>query len=226
MSLLQPKDETEDARTRHKAVRTCPLGAWDHGDYWLPIHLTSLQELAPFYVYPANGAMVLSPIAMLQWQTDTGVQFMGVMERALASSPFLASAAIPRTGDDEIPGYYSTELDMWVVNTTDGIAPVIAEGALSELMTKTKVNLEQDDEAPWQLDLLTKTFHNTESDDNHTGGSNELLQLVTKTDTTQERDDRCGVNHILELITKTNVELEHDDNGDPTFGLDTRYYEG
>ena len=47
---------------------------------------------------------------------------------------------------------------------------------------------------------------------------------MTKTDANTERDDRCEANQILELITKTNVELERDDNGDPTFGLDTRYY--
>ncbi|QZD74070.1 hypothetical protein K3819_10350 [Pseudomonas sp. 3-2] len=73
---------------------------------------------------------------------------------------------------------------------------------------------------------MTKTAQNVESDDEHTREANHLLQLVTKTDSTTERDDRCEATYILELITKTNLQLEHDDNGDPTFGLDTRYYEG
>ncbi|SNS88494.1 hypothetical protein SAMN05444352_117115 [Pseudomonas japonica] len=101
-------------------------------------------------------------------------------------------------------------------------------------MTKTKVNAEQDDEASWQIELLTKTYQRVESDDDDpspyrdrsfgSGSSSHLMQLVTKTDATSERDDKCSANHILELITKTNVELERDDNGDPTFGLDARYY--
>lgn len=96
---------------------------------------------------------------------------------------------MPRTGEDSIPGSYSPELQMWVIDALDGEVPIIADGALNELMTKTKVNAEQDDEA-----------------------------------SCTERDDRCNANHILELITKTNVELERDNNGNPKFGLDTRYY--
>lgn len=131
---------------------------------------------------------------------------------------------------------------MWAIDSPVGVVPIIADGALNELMTKTKVNAEQDDEACWQLELLTKTYQKVESDDENFNpyrqqscagsssqplsfdSSNHLLQLMTKTEANTERDDRCEVNHILELITKTNVELERDDNGDPTFGLDTRYY--
>ncbi|SFP84258.1 hypothetical protein SAMN03159315_04949 [Pseudomonas sp. NFPP28] len=131
---------------------------------------------------------------------------------------------------------------MWAIESPTGVTPIIADRALNELMTKTKVNAEQDDEAGWQVELLTKTYQKVESDDDDHGryraqfsadrssqslrsdSCNHLLQLVTKTDANTERDDRCEANHILELITKTNVELERDDNGDPTFGLDTRYY--
>ncbi len=162
---------------------------------------------------------------------------MGAQQK---SSPFLSRFATPRTGEDSIPGFYSRELQMWAVEAPDGEVPIIADGALNELMTKTKVNAEQDDEASWQMELLTKTYQRVESDEDdpspYRGQSadsghlhrfdscNHMLQLVTKTDATTERDDRCNTNHILELITKTNVELERDDNGDPTFGLDARYY--
>ena len=166
---------------------------------------------------------------------------MGALEKSLGKSPYLSRFATPRTGEDSTPGSYSSELNMWVVDSPDGVVPIISQGSLGELMTKTNANTEQDDDSFWQVELLTKTFQKVESDDEDPspyrgrGSANEsdlscfesknnLLQLLTKTDSTTERDDRSDVNHILELITKTNVELEHDDNGDPTFGLDTRYY--
>lgn len=149
-------------------------------------------------------------------------------------SPFLSRFATPRTGEDSIPGFYSPDLQMWVVETTEGEAPIIADGALNELITKTKVNVEQDDEACWQIELLTKTYQKVESDDDNpspyhrhpssSDSSSYQLRLVAKTDEASARDNQCGPNHILELITKTNVELERDDNGDPTFGFDARYY--
>lgn len=131
---------------------------------------------------------------------------------------------------------------MWAIDSPDGEVPIIADGALSELMTKTKVNAEQDDDGGWQVELLTKTYQKVESDDDdpspyrgrtsadsvgeprHLDSTNHLLQLLTKTEANTERDDRCEVNHILELITKTNVKVESDDNGDPALALDTRYY--
>ncbi|MGY3282481.1 hypothetical protein ACVW05_000053 [Pseudomonas fulva] len=131
---------------------------------------------------------------------------------------------------------------MWAVESSTGVVPIIADGALDELMTKTKVNAEQDDEGGWQVELLTKTHQKVESDDEDFNpyralssangsafvrrfdSSNHLLQLVTKTEANTERDDRCEVNHILELVTKTDVQMERDDNGDATYGLDTRYY--
>ncbi|WP_228533131.1 hypothetical protein [Pseudomonas sp. UFMG81] len=167
-----------------------------------------------------------------------GEASLGTLGSSSQTSPYLSRFATPRTGEDSIPGYYSSELNMWAIDSSAGVVPIITDGVLNELMTKTKVNAEQDDEACWQIELLTKTYQKVESDDDDPSPyrgqssselrnfdtSNHLLQLVTKTDANTERDDRCEVNHILELITKTNVELERDDNGDPTFGLDTRYY--
>lgn len=167
---------------------------------------------------------------------------MGTFVNPSANSPYLARFAIPRTGDDCLPGAYSLELKMWVTGSGDQAVPVIADGALNELMTKTNVNTEQDDDTFWQVELLTKTFQKVESDDEDPSpyrgqalpGQSEklhcfrpaspLLQLVTKTEANVERDDRGELNHILELMTKTAIELERDDNGDSTLGLDTRYY--
>jgi hypothetical protein len=144
---------------------------------------------------------------------------MGSMQNNLAVSPYLTKAATARTGDDKIPGYYSNELDMWVVDTVEGPKPIIAEGALSELLTKTKVNAEQDDEAIWMLEMMTKTAQNVEQDDDRPWEQSHLLQLMTKTDTISERDDNCEINHLLELMTKTEAQQERDDNGNPAFGF-------
>ena len=48
---------------------------------------------------------------------------MGAAKKLPLISPFLASAAIPRTGESKLPGYYSKEKDMWVVETESGVKP-------------------------------------------------------------------------------------------------------
>lgn len=150
---------------------------------------------------------------------------MGAAKRLPLISPFLARAAIPRTGESKLPGHYSKEKDMWVVETESGLKPVIAKGALAELLTKTRQDEEQDDDTPFMLETITKTCHRTESDDEGFTGSNQMLELFSKTNTISGRDDPGAANLILELLTKTHVELESDDTG-PSMGLDTRFYEG
>ncbi|URM27062.1 hypothetical protein LLY42_24900 [Pseudomonas frederiksbergensis] len=153
---------------------------------------------------------------------------MGVMQRKMPfdSVPFLARNAVLRTGEDKLPGYYSSETDMWVIDTEQGPTPIISKGALSELATKTKVNAEQDDECSFVfLESVTKTAVKVERDDDPRFEMSHLLELVTKTDTVTERDDAASeANYLLELTTKTSAELEKDDNGDPTFGLHTQYF--
>ena len=141
--------------------------------------------------------------------------------------PFLARFATPRTGDDQLPGYYSTVLDMWVVDTKDGPAPVINQGALAELVTKTKVNAEQDDEGFYALHEL-KAFTGVRAEGVDSPSQlNRMLELSSKTFIKAESDDAGDqFNHLLELVTKTYVELERDDNSDPSLGLDARYFEG
>ncbi|MBP5089236.1 hypothetical protein HUS91_33035 [Pseudomonas chlororaphis] len=74
------------------------------------------------------------------------------------------------------------------------------------------------------LEMMTKTAHNIEQDDDRPWEQSHLLQLMTKTDTISERDDRCEFNHLLELVTKTEAQQERDDSGDPSFGVETRFY--
>lgn len=152
---------------------------------------------------------------------------MGVMKKVISDEamPFLARFAIARTGEDRLPGYYSTEMAMWVVNSEAGPVPIIDHFALAELMTKTKVNAEQDDEGLYSLDeLKTVTEVRAESDDVDSAMSH-LLELVTKTDTVVEKDDAANdFNQFLELVTKTSVQVEKDDNGDPASGLESQYF--
>lgn len=129
-------------------------------------------------------------------------------------SPFLARTGKTRTGEDQLPGYYCDDQQMWVVETEQGVLPIINEQALSQLMTKTRVHNEEDDDNIFALELITKTHQQIESDDD-TGprGCNNLLQLVTKTDSVQEVDDNYSACQLLELVTKTKVEQEADDDG-------------
>lgn len=142
---------------------------------------------------------------------------MGAMEKTMrrAESPFLAKAAQLRTGANEIPGYYSDELDMWVVETENGSAPIISQGVLAQLLTKTRADGEVDDDSPFALQLMTKTEQQLEGDDDRPFASNHMLQLLTKTHATQEADDNFEAGHLLELITKTAIQQESDDDEYP-----------
>ncbi|MGY0553312.1 hypothetical protein ACW17M_08890 [Vreelandella sp. 2A-K22] len=129
-------------------------------------------------------------------------------------SPFLANAGKPRTGEDQLPGYYCEQQQMWVVDTEQGVLPIINKKALSQLMTKTRVHNEEDDDNYLALELITKTHQQLESDDDtRPTGHNNLLQLVTKTDSIQEVDDNYSASQLMELVTKTKVEQETDDDG-------------
>lgn len=115
-----------------------------------------------------------------------------------ALRPLLAEFAVERIGTNEIPGRYSELRDVWVVEGEFGVRPIINNSCLSELITKTKVQAEEDDE----------NFF--------------LLETVTKTDIVAEQDDKVrDMNHLLELTTKTHAELEQDDNGDWHIAFDT-----
>lgn len=149
---------------------------------------------------------------------------MGAAKKMPSISPFLSRAAILRTGESKLPGHYSEDKDMWVVDTDAGSKPVITKGALAELLTKTKQDAEEDDDTSFMLETITKTYQRTESDDESFTGPNQVLELFSKTDSVSERDDPGAANFILELLTKTHVELESDDTG-PSMGLDTRFYE-
>ena len=135
-------------------------------------------------------------------------------------SPFLAKSGKPRTGEDQLPGYYCELHQMWVVETEQGVLPIINEQTLSQLMTKTRVHNEEDDDNYLALSLITKTHQQLESDDDTRPMTyNNLLELVTKTDSIQETDDNFSTSQLLELVTKTEAKQEADDDGFQPLGL-------
>lgn len=135
-------------------------------------------------------------------------------------SPFLANAGTPRTGEDRLPGYYCEQQQMWLVDTVQGALPIINKQALSQLKTKTRADGEDDDDCQLVLELTTKTYQQIESDDDtRPNGFNNLLQLVTKTDSIDEADDNNSAAQLLELVTKTKVQQEADDDAIQSFGL-------
>lgn len=108
--------------------------------------------------------------------------------------PFLYKYSTKRKeAEHKIDGYYSTKLDMWVVENNCFEVPIIVKNpSMSELVSKTFVDSERDDEDTIRLQLLpeivTKTAVNNETDD-ELATSEFLLELVTKTEQNQEQDD-------------------------------------
>jgi hypothetical protein len=128
--------------------------------------------------------------------------------------PYLMRYSVLRTSESELPGYYSPDLDVWVVDQDKSQIPVINVCNRAELTTKTKVSEEQDDESLCFLETLTKTDVQQERDDADLEMSH-LLELTTKTHTSTESDDNyMQLNHLLELTTKTRTFHESDDNTD------------
>src|SRR3989338_1020087 len=135
-------------------------------------------------------------------------------------SPFLARSGTLRTGEDRLPGYYCEQQQMWVVDTEQGVQPIINEQALSQLKTKTHADGEEDDDCVLALELVTKTHQQIESDDDtRPNDFNNLLQLATKTDSIDEAYDNYSAAQLLELVTKTKVQQEADDDAIQSFGF-------
>ncbi|MDM4771174.1 hypothetical protein [Solimonas sp. SE-A11] len=104
---------------------------------------------------------------------------------ATMKTPLLLQGAIPRTGDPVIPGGYSVDSDTWEV---DGQPLVASASQLSSLLTKTDAPTESDDHrTPALLEMLTKTKVELEGDDDRFSLSG--LELMTKTMAKTERDD-------------------------------------
>lgn len=101
------------------------------------------------------------------------------------SQLLLVQGSVERTGDDSIPGFYCVNRHVWVLDDQ----PIVSRcNGLADLNTKTEPVAERDDAFPMSLlELQTKTKAQIESDDQEY--SMDLLGLATKTDSVTERDD-------------------------------------
>jgi hypothetical protein len=105
-------------------------------------------------------------------------------------SPLLAGLAVKRTkSSSELPGKYSEERDVWVIEGPIGPIPIVANCQEYPIGPVTKVKGERDEmrDARFLPELLTKTDEERERDD---PSPQVLLELVTKTAAEAERDDR------------------------------------
>ncbi|MEO8114136.1 MAG: hypothetical protein ABI655_07150 [Phenylobacterium sp.] len=106
--------------------------------------------------------------------------------------PLLAGYAVPRTGDAQIPGHYDPGLSVWVVDTADGLRPIIETGAaVGDTSTTTRVQAEKDDTdvSSWSMaNTSTFTKVNAEGDDTDVS-ARPLAEIATKTQAQVEGDD-------------------------------------
>jgi hypothetical protein len=98
-----------------------------------------------------------------------------------------------------VPGRYDPELGLRVRDTSLGPVPVIAEAGELELVTKTKAQLEGDDDRQ-SIMVITKT-DSREHDD---------VDPPTRCD---GGDERRAQRILLEIVTKTFNQRERDDEG-------------
>jgi hypothetical protein len=128
----------------------------------------------------------------------------------------------------EIPGFYSSEKRVWVIETQQGQTPLIAEAqriaragssrhdSITAEMAGpvTKVQGERDEIGSLALlEASTKTMAQLERDDQTRGTLGFVHELQTKTEVVQERDDASPgyLASLLELATKTDTKRERDD---------------
>jgi hypothetical protein len=125
--------------------------------------------------------------------------------------PFLPTLAVKRTGSaDVIPGRYSSEHDVWIVDGKEGPLPIVTAWQDYSIAPVTKIKGESDEMRGVMLELSTKTSKQVERDDVTPRSPVFLPELSTKTDSVGERDDPSP-RFLLELATKTEIAPERDD---------------
>ncbi len=122
------------------------------------------------------------------------------------NKPIILDGAIARIKDDNKFFIYDYFSDVNVIYSNNNTIPFIETGEINtEVLTKTRVKRESDDENLCLLELLTKTKVQREQDDEPMHSP----ELQTKTFVEREKDDDADV--LLELLTKTEVKRERDD---------------
>lgn len=107
------------------------------------------------------------------------------------NKPIILDNAVERTGDGSNIFKYDYSKDMNVVKMENITIPFIDIGESSELLTKTKVDRESDDDEFRLLELLTKSAEDRERDDDE---YMSFAELVSKTFVDRERDDEDDIN--------------------------------
>ena len=155
---------------------------------------------------------------------------------AAHAAPLLFRHATPRTSSTDLPGYYDPSTQLWVIETSAGIVPVVeaAASTLIETNTSTRVRQEGDDQdcsntiglAAIAFAETTLTAVQMEADDQDASTDlrsfDALLDTSTLTKVRQEsadddlaRDETLAPRRLLgtlaELATKTEVQQESDD---------------
>lgn len=126
--------------------------------------------------------------------TDVGRKTMTFFSSVLATEPFLLRFATPRSNDAEMPGHYSSQLGIWVVEGDEGEVPIIevAGGSLVATQSKTMTRVEVDDDDPTRFGQMeTGTFTRVRQEADDEDASLRLPELTTKTDVQQEQDDEA-----------------------------------
>lgn len=122
--------------------------------------------------------------------------------------PFITLFAESRTVTSPLPGKYDEELQVTILNESEMKIPIIKACRNQEILTKTKVQRESDENSMVLLETMTKTEARRESDD----VSANLPELFTKTDVIREADDDRLFSLELQTKTMTRIEREGDDN--------------
>lgn len=117
---------------------------------------------------------------------------MTVHSSMTSAEPFLLRFATPRSAEAVMPGRYSPERSVWVVDGEEGERPIVevAAGSLVATQTKTAQYVESDDDDPTRFGTLeTSTFTRVRQEADDEDASLILPEITTKTEVQQERDD-------------------------------------
>lgn len=120
---------------------------------------------------------------------------MTFLSPIIPAKPFLLRFATPRSADAPMPGYYSPNLGVWVMDSEDGEMPIIevAGGSLVATQSKTMTQVEVDDDDPSRFGSVeTSTYTKVRQEADDEDISLCLPELTTKTDVQQERDDEAS----------------------------------
>jgi hypothetical protein len=118
--------------------------------------------------------------------------------------------SVSRSGEVSTAGYYCRTRHVWMIQLANGSMPIIlAARKAAELLTKTKVCQEQDDQIDDHLPRTVAKTDIRQGEDDIERCAREQLELATKTEAKPERDDFAP--EFLDLVTKTDAIRERDD---------------